>query len=199
MTATVLLVRHAAHAQLGRRLTGRAAHVPLSDVGVAQASHLAMRLARETIAAIYASPLDRAQATAAAIGAEVGIAVETAAAINEVDFGGWTGACFDELQDDPAWRRWNERRASACPPGGESMIAAQTRAVAYVEHVAAKHAGSAIVLVSHCDIIRAIIAHYLGLPLDNLLRFDVDPASVSRLSVGHWGGRVVSLNEKVSQ
>lgn len=169
----------------------------LSDVGVLQASQLALRLAGETIAVVYASPLDRTYATAAAIAAEAGVAVEMAPAINEIDFGSWTGARFDELQDDPAWRQWNEARGSACPPDGEAMVAAQARAVAYVEHVAAKHAGSAIALVSHCDIIRATIAHYLGLSLDNLLRFDIDPASVSRLLVGPWGGRVVSVNERI--
>ena len=47
--------------------------------------------------------------------------------------------------------------------------------------------------------IRGIIAHYLGLPLDNLLRFDVDTASVSRLVVGAWGARVESVNERLYQ
>lgn len=53
--------------------------------------------------------------------------------------------------------------------------------------------------VSHCDIIRGLIAYYLGLPLDNLLRFDIDPASVSRLVVGSWGARVMSMNERLYQ
>jgi broad specificity phosphatase PhoE len=56
-----------------------------------------------------------------------------------------------------------------------------------------------IAAVSHCDVIRGIIAHHLGLPLDNLLRFDVDPASVSRLQLGDWGGRVMSVNERLYQ
>jgi broad specificity phosphatase PhoE len=56
-----------------------------------------------------------------------------------------------------------------------------------------------VALVSHCDIIRGIIAHYLGLPLDNLLRFDIDPASVSRIVVGDWGARVISVNERLYQ
>jgi broad specificity phosphatase PhoE len=56
-----------------------------------------------------------------------------------------------------------------------------------------------VVAVSHCDIIRGLIAYYLGLPLDNLLRFDIDPASVSRLMVGSWGARVISVNERLYQ
>jgi ribonuclease H / adenosylcobalamin/alpha-ribazole phosphatase len=73
------------------------------------------------------------------------------------------------------------------------------RAVAGLESVAADHGDRAIAVVSHCDIIRGAIAHYLGLPLDNLLRFDIDPASVSRLVVGSWGARVMSVNERLYQ
>jgi hypothetical protein len=39
----------------------------------------------------------------------------------------------------------------------------------------------------------------LGLSLDNLLRFDVDPASVSRITIGNWGTRVMSINERLYQ
>lgn len=198
MTATVHLVRHAAHADLGQRLSGRTPHVPLSAAGLAQAARLGLRLACEKIAAIHSSPLERARATAAAIAARLGIGIEVAPALNEVDFGRWTGQRFDELHGDPEWTRWNERRASACPPQGETMAAAQSRAVTHVERVAAAHSGQSIVLVSHCDTIRTVIAHYLGLSLDNLLRFDIDPASISSLLVGPWGGRVVCLNEKVT-
>ena len=50
-------------------------------------------------------------------------------------------------------------------------------------------------MVSHCDIIRAIVATALGLSLDHIHRFEIGPASVSRLVVGSWGARVLSLNE----
>lgn len=198
MTATVFLVRHAAHADLNRRLSGRTPDVPLSRAGLAQAARLAVRLAREAIAAIHSSPLSRARATAAAISARLGIGVEVAPALNEIEFGAWTGKRFDELHQECGWTQWNRSRASACPPGGEPMAAVQSRAVAHVERVAAAHSGRGVVLVSHCDTIRAVIAHYLGLPLDNLLRFDVDPASISTMLVGPWGARLVTLNERVS-
>lgn len=158
---------------------------------------LGRRLARETVAAVHSSPLDRTRATAAAIAAHHGHAVQLAPDLNEIDFGDWNGCSFDELEGDPDWRRWNSARASSRPPGGEAMAEAQARAVAHVERSAAAHDGAGVVLVSHCDIIRAVVAHYLGLPLDHLLRFDIDPASVSTLVVGGWGGRVISLNERV--
>jgi broad specificity phosphatase PhoE len=79
------------------------------------------------------------------------------------------------------------------------MAEAVARAVGAIEELAAEHSDQMIAAVSHCDIIRGVIAHYLGLPLDNLLRFDVDPASVSRVAVGNWGARIMTINERLYQ
>lgn len=75
------------------------------------------------------------------------------------------------------------------------MTTAQERAWIHVSGLARELAGKIAVVVSHCDIIRAIIARVLGLSLDNILRFETPPASVSRIVVGDWGARVISLNE----
>jgi broad specificity phosphatase PhoE len=79
------------------------------------------------------------------------------------------------------------------------MAEAVARAVAALAEMAREHDGETLVAVSHCDIIRGVIAHHLGLPLDNLLRFDVDPASVSRIAIGTWGARIISVNERLYQ
>jgi probable phosphoglycerate mutase len=50
-------------------------------------------------------------------------------------------------------------------------------------------------MVTHCDIIRAIVAAVLGLSLDRILRFDVSPATISRIAAGEWGERLMTLNE----
>ena len=68
MTATLLLIRHAMHTDYGERFTGRAAGVPLSAAGQRQARLLGDRLSEEPIAAVYASPRERARATAEASG-----------------------------------------------------------------------------------------------------------------------------------
>lgn len=196
MTATLLLIRHAAHAHLGQVLSGRTPGVPLSDEGRAQASALAARLTETRLAAVLSSPIDRAHATAAAIAAPHGLPVEIADGLTEIDFGAWTGARFDALTHDPAWGDWNTRRSTARPPGGETMASAQARAWTCVEEVAERFAGRTVALVSHADVLKAVIAQLLALSLDRLLAFDIDPASVSRIVVGDWGARLVSLNER---
>lgn len=199
MTAILLLVRHAAHVELGRILSGRRRDVALSREGLEQAEIVADLLAVEPLTAVYSSPRERAWYTARQIAEPHELQVGVVDDLDEVDFGGWTGMAFNDLEGDPGWCEWNEARASARPPGGERMCDAVRRTVAALQAIAAQHDGGTVACVSHCDIIRGALAYYLGLPLDNMLRFDVDPASVSRLMLGSWGARVMTLNERLYQ
>lgn len=196
MTTTVLLIRHAAHGHLGAVLSGRSPGIPLSDIGREQAASLAASLAGVPLVRLLTSPVQRARETAQAIAvSHPNLAAAVDPGFDEIDFGEWTGRGFAELENDPAWRRWNSERALARPPGGESMAEAQRRAWQALNAAAARHSGETIAIVSHCDIIRALVAQVLALPLDAVHRFDVDPASVSRLVIGDWGAKVLSLNE----
>lgn len=171
----------------------------LSNDGLDQASIVADLLGIEPVAAVYSSPRERAWYTAREIAEPHDLKVQAMEGLDEIDFGDWTGKSFSELEGDEAWQQWNEARGSARCPGGESMTEAVARAVAAIESIATEQGEKTVVAVSHCDIIRGVIAHMLGLPLDNILRFDVDPASVSRIEVGRWGSRVRSVNERLYQ
>ena len=198
MATTFLLIRHAAHIHLDKLFSGRMPGVPLSEAGQAQAARLGAALAREPIDRIVHSPLDRTSETAAAIAAARGSAVPVAAAAGliEIDLGEWTGRSWQDFGDDPAWRNWNERRGSARIPGGETMGEAQARIVGCLAALAREADGRTVAVVSHSDMIRAAVAHVLELPLDRLLSFDVDVASVTRVVWGEWGARLLSLNER---
>lgn len=195
MTADILLVRHAAHAHLGHTLSGRMQKISLSPEGAEQARRLADRLAGGRLDALQSSPVLRARETAAAVADRLGVTVTEAEPLNEVDFGDWTGQGFDDLDRDPRWHRWNEQRGEGEAPGGESMAAVQQRIMAHLRQVASAAAGKVVAMVSHCDVIRAAVAGVLGLSLDRLLQFEIGPASVSRIQIGEWGGRVITLNE----
>lgn len=194
-TATILLIRHATHGHLGARLSGRGAGIPLTAEGTAQARALGHRLAAAPPDVLQASPVQRAQETAAAIADACGGEVETVAALDEIDFGDWTGRCFADLSGDQGWERWNSRRSKAQAPGGESMRAAQQRAMDHLLDAAARFSGRTVAMVTHCDIIRAIVAAVLGMSLDRILQFDIDTATVSRVAAGEGGTRLMSLNE----
>ncbi|TPG53371.1 histidine phosphatase family protein [Roseomonas nepalensis] len=195
MAATLFLLRHAAHARVGSTLCGRMPGVSLGEEGRRQARALAERLAPEAVDAVYASPIERARETAAPIAARLGLSTETEDGLAEIDFGDWTGRDFADLDGDPAWDRWNAARASARPPGGESMAEAQARALAGVERLRARHPDGRVAAVSHCDVIKAVLAAVLGVTLDGIHRFEILPASISALALWPGGGKVLSMNE----
>lgn len=198
MTATILLIRHAAHVDLDRRLSGRAPGVALSEAGRAQAAALGARLRDRRVDRIECSPLERTRDTAAAIATACALPAPTPVpALLEIDLGEWTGRDIDGFGDDPAWRAWNERRATASPPGGEAMGAAQARIAKHVAATAATYPGQTIAMVTHADMIRAAVAQVLGLSLDHLLRFDIAVASVTGVVWGGWGARLLWLNETI--
>ena len=197
MAVTILLVRHAAHVHLDRRLSGRMPGVALSEAGREQAARLAQHLAIEAIDRVECSPLERTRDTAAAIAAGSGLpSPAPVEALIELDLGEWTGAAFEDLHGQPAWDRWNTERGTARVPGGETMAEAQARIAGHIGATAAAHDGETVLMVTHSDMIRAAVAHVLDLPLGNLHRFDIDPASITRIVAGDWGAKLLTLNER---
>lgn len=197
----VVLVRHGSHDRLGRILCGRMPGVSLSEAGRAEARATAAALGRRLGSVegvmLVASPRERTQETAAGIADVLGLAVGTDAAIDEIDFGAWTGRRLADLAGDDGWDAWNARRGSSRPPGGESMGEVQARIGARLDRLAREEAPP-VILVSHGDVIRGAILHLLGLPLDAYDRIVVGPASWSELDLWPGGGRVVSLNERAA-
>ena len=190
----VHLVRHAAHGLLGQVLTGRMAGVPLSEAGRAQAAALARRFGGMEIAAVLSSPVQRALETAGPIAAALGLAVAVEAGLDEIDFGAWTGRRFDALEGQAEWVSWNRCRSMAAAPDGETMLAAQARAVAAVMRAGRAFAGRQVVMVSHQDVLKAVVAGVLGVSLDRLDRFGLDPASRTVVTLMAEGARVDLLN-----
>lgn len=190
----LLLVRHAAHDWLGRGLAGRLPGVALNDQGRAQAHELAARL-QSRIDAIFCSPQRRALETAAPIAARMGLPVTMASEFDEIDFGDWTGRSFADLAAQGAlWQQWVERRSTAAPPGGEPFSGVAARAIAGAERLACQYPGQSVLVCSHCDVIKALLAACLGLSLDRLECFDIAPASLSLVVMqdGAWQVRLVN-------
>ena len=195
MAATLFLLRHAAHSRVGSTLCGRMPGVMLGEEGHRQARALAERLSDEAVEAVYSSPLERARETAAPIAVQLGLDAQIEVGVTEIDFGHWTGRDFASLEGDPDWTRWNAERGTARPPSGESMGEAQARALGALERLRARHPEGRIAVVSHADVIKSVLAATLGLALDGIGRFEIQPASISALALWPGGGKVLSMNE----
>lgn len=192
---TFLLVRHGDHDLLGKAVAGRAAGVPLNARGRAQAGELIGRMGASRIGAIYSSPQQRALETAAPLAAHLGLSVGIDHAFDEIDFGAWTGLTFERLrQDQERWRSWVERKSIACPPGGEPFAQARSRAMAGIERLEILHPDQTVLLVTHGDIVKAVLATHLGMSLDHLERFEIAPASLSVVVTGPGWYQVKLVN-----
>ncbi|MGI3778641.1 MAG: histidine phosphatase family protein [Janthinobacterium lividum] len=188
------LVRHGQYGLIDRALGGRAPGHALNAAGREEAGRVAGALRGRTVAAVVSSPVQRAQETAAPIAAALGLAVETDAALVELDCGEWTGMTFDTLRERPEWHRWNRFRSSAAIPGGETMLAVQARTVAALERLRAAHGDAEVVVVSHADVIKAALLHVLGAPLDHMGRLEVGPGSRSVVAWHDETARVLAAN-----
>ena len=181
---TVLLVRHGrTTANSSGVLAGWTSGVGLDDRGREQVRDLGLRLQAVPLAAVVSSPLQRCQETAQALVAgREGVVTQSDDRVGEVRYGDWTGQALKTLTKDPLWKAVQSHPSSVTFPGegGEGMAAMQSRAVAAVRqwnHDLGPEATYAV--VSHADVIKAILADALGMHLDQFQRIVVDPASLS--------------------
>lgn len=192
--AVFLLIRHADNDSVGRMIAGRMVGLGLNRQGVMQAARLAERLATLPIERVYSSPLQRAQETAAPIAAQLGLKVQTCEAINEIEYGDWQGGEFQTLAEMAKWQQFNQFRSGTRIPGGELMLEVQARMVAAIERLREQCPQAVIAVISHGDPIRTVIAHYVGIPLDFMLRIEISLASVSLIAIDDDGPQILGVN-----
>jgi probable phosphomutase (TIGR03848 family) len=182
---TVLLVRHGrTKANADGILAGHLPGVKLDSHGRKQAAELAERLSEVRIPRIVSSPLERTVATADAIAAfqRRSVIREIADRFVECKYGDWTGKKLGDLAKEPMWSVVQAHPSAAVFPGadGESMRDMQHRAVEGIrEWNDTVGSDGLYVVVSHGDVIKAILADALGMHLDAFQRIRVDPASLS--------------------
>ncbi|GAB3596162.1 Phosphoserine phosphatase 1 [Corynebacterium faecale] len=175
----ILLIRHGATPTTGQVLPGRAPGLHLSDVGQKQADEVAQRLHGLPLTAVYTSPMERAQETAAPTAAHFGVGPQVTDDLIECEFGDWTGSKLTDLYKLPEWKTVQQTPSQFRFPGGESFPEMQQRMADALDRIAARHPGEVVALFSHADPLKAAVAHIGGTPLDSFQRISIDTASIS--------------------
>ncbi len=192
----ILLIRHGMNDLLvAHRLGGRLPGIHLNAEGQAQAQALGARLAGTPLAAVYSSPMERALETAEPVAAAHGLPVIQVEGLYETDCGEWAGQPVEDVNKLELWRQIQFYPSGVRFPGGESVVEAQARMVAALEQLRAAHPGQTIAAVSHSDPIKAVLVHYLGMPLDLFQRLVIEPASLTELAFTPNGPRLVRYND----
>ena len=192
---TLLLIRHAMTDWAGRRLAGWLPDVHLNAEGRRQAEELAARLAGVALAAIYSSPLERALETARVLAAGRSLPVQLRLGLGELRCGDWQGKELEELSKDPLWPAVQFYPSGVRFPGGEALRETQARMVATLSEIVEAHAGQVVAAVSHADPIALAVAHYAGVHMDLFQRLVISPASVTVITFGPLGPRLLRLND----
>lgn len=180
----LVLVRHGqTDYNLKHLLPGQLPGIPLNDEGCREAVATGEALRPLPISAIVASPLERTMETAGYVNADRNLEIRTDRDLLDTDYGRFSGKCYDDLDKaDPRWRRFVTDPLHA-PRGVESFAAVQHRAVRAAERWrTAPNIGEWVALVTHADLVKLIVAHYVGIPLARAPLFNMDNASVSLLA-----------------
>ena len=178
---TVLLIRHAEPAEEARGRCYGSLDEPLSRRGHEQAGELSAALAAAPIRAVYTSPRRRAVDTAGPVASALGLVAVVEPGLRELDFGTFEGRTYDELAaaEPELFRQWMESPTAVRFPGGESYRDLVERAVACLGTLLERHPVECVAAVSHGGVVRALLAHCLGVPDERIFRLGQDHAAVS--------------------
>ena len=186
----LLLVRHGRTQWNAERRYQGQTDVPLDAIGRAQVRALGERLADETLDAVFASTLGRAQSTAAAIMARHDLPIQPEPRLLEINVGAWEGLKQAEIEAryPEELAVWQEDPVRHGPPGGETVGQLAARARAVLDDLAERPDNESVLLVAHGGLLSTMIAVALGMDPRDRRRFRLEPASVSELwLVGGYG------------
>jgi len=201
----LVLIRHAhSEANAAGILSGRLPDVHLSEKGLAQSEKLAVRLGNFPIASLRISPMERCFETispwinSVVLPSNPKFVPVIDQELTEVDYGSWSGRKLAVLSRNKMWKTVQESPSRMYFPGGEGIAQMQSRTMKSIHEAVSSKAKGSVVIVSHGDVIKSIVASALGMHLDEFQRIVIDPASISILDFSTTKPRTLLLNDSRS-
>lgn len=192
--AEIVLVRHAVSTANEKGiLAGRDNTVHLSEKGQRQADVLADALLGMKVVEVYSSPIKRCRETMQPYLKAAKLNLSPLPGVQEMDYGKWSGRRLATLSKLPLWSSIQRKPSSVRFPEGESFNEMAARAIEAIASIAI--AGKTVVVCSHGDVIKSLVASALGLHLDQFQKIVIDPASITRLRLHNDDFTVVSVND----
>jgi broad specificity phosphatase PhoE len=185
MKQTILLIRHGQSTwNIEHRLPGHLPGVALTEEGRRQAQRLASALAAFPISAVISSPLERARDTAQYLLQGRNLEMHLEPCLMDTNLGHWSGQLASELsKSDPAWSAYVQDPTIA-PESVETFPQVQQRVVPAIEKWrSVEDIGTSIAFVAHADVVKLVLAHYIGLEARLAGHLLIDNASVSILEL----------------
>ena len=190
----VYLIRHGqTDWNRDHRIMG-AGPVPLNESGRAGVAELARALKAKRIPVVYTSTVARALESARILAAEWGAELREEPRLNESPFEPWIGKTYHELAEDENFKLYFDAPTRARFSNGEGMADIQKRALDAVARIVKETGTGRAAAVSHSDVIKPVLAHYLGMDLDSIHRLAVANASASLVDFKESPPRIRYVN-----
>ena len=193
----VYLLRHAQSvANTKGILAGQDDSVELSKDGFKQSKELVNYLATLKINQVYCSPLTRCvQTITPFMKANPKVEFQIKSDLIEMNYGDWSGKKLRTLSRDKRWKSVQNKPSSFTFPQGESFKQMRRRVDGLIKDLSLEK--GPVLLVTHGDIIKMILAASLALPIDKFQSFVAEPASISAISIGKSANSVIQSNYKI--
>lgn len=195
--AKIYLVRHGESiANTMGIYQGQTYDTPLSVLGLKQAKALVIYFKDVEIKKILSSPLMRTMATAKQIADAKTIPIIKTNEIIETNHGRWEGLekKFIEQKWPNVYQTWLNKPAEAEFPKGERFLDTNKRVIDWWNKTITTNFD--LLIVTHDNVIRIIVSHILGLPLNNIWRLQLHPAAVTIIETEPGNINLITLDDK---
>jgi probable phosphoglycerate mutase len=181
----IIFLRHAqAENNTKRILAGRTEGVSLTKTGIQQAERISEYLKPLDISAIYSSPIGRAKHTAEIVTKNSAIDVELDQRLTEIDMGKFTRMNYDDMfaKYGNIFLKFYENDPVIAEHEVETFPSVQKRILDMVDHVIKKHKNENVILVTHMDPIKSMLANVMDLKPKTLFELIIANASFTILT-----------------
>jgi len=176
----IIFLRHAqAENNTERILAGRTEGVPLTKTGIEQAERISEYLKPLDISAIYSSPIERASHTAEIVAKNRSLEVVLDDRLTEIDMGKFTRMNYDDMfaKYGNIFLKFYENDPVIAEHEVETFPNVQRRVLEMVNHVVEKHKNENVILVTHMDPIKSMLAKVMNLLPETLFELIIANAS----------------------
>lgn len=137
--------------------------IPLCEDGRRQVEGISGEVCGQAPAAVYASPCESCQQTAAMLARLCDQKPKTLEKLHNLDHGLWQGMLVSDVKtkQPKVYRQWQEQPETVCPPQGETVLAAKSRVAEVLKKLIKRHKGQQAIIVVAPEPLASVVRHVL--------------------------------------
>ena len=178
----IIFLRHGQAVNNTKRLlAGRTPGVQLTENGIKQAERIAQFVKPFNISAIYSSPIERAEKTAAIVAKHNSLEYKVDDRLIELDMGKFTGMPYDQIfeKHGNVFLKFYDGELEIAHNGVETFTQVKNRILSMIDHVLKEHNNENILLVTHMDPIKAMISTIMNANANSMFELIIENASLT--------------------